>query len=1186
MSDPNTSEPQYSYQPTSPGELLLEQGAYGERFSSCGGPQSSALVCLGEEQVVQPKTVLEVILWGKTHLVTPEEFQAKASKYMEALRMELLTQQDYIISCRQIYLEWAQPDGLIAGLTASTVSGASQVADWFRSIKKAPKPDPAEFQKLVERLGTLAERFVNPKPVLVWPNIHFIGEHLCIIREDHKRLNHQVEQFRNHALDTAEGITKGLEMTESASFQMLALVPTITMMDPFREAAYKIFLLVVRAGARSGGAALAETSVVRELCGVLKSDVPPLVVDLVTLPLTRNPAFRAKSNILRETILWGLQQVVEGVCDLVILVSEKGKDISHDDLENLLMNRLTSTVAKVVSLFLGGSAVDTNTMKWIKSSIESTINTLWRDMLAAKDRAAAEKREFWDVFLSDIGWTILKIVQGTFMGVMQRQAQTYGHVSAHDDVQKEQHMNFVRDQKVSSILATPKTQITSKRERRIRNKIPLPAMRPEEMAHWQSETNLRPDLAAQLRRYTHDFNEIVTFRAINKAMAKHMGDFSKRPKPLFVKSKSADMGENQGLVVRPIEGVTHSAERIRVARECWEKSVEDLKKNHCWVRDDGVVFHPDMLIDWAHYNPADKAVAQKAREILQKAQAANPDHFDLTESATSQWLAQHYPEDMPAVLALVARAKIGFYSDIDVSENVDASTGQRKVLGDGSKETTKSELAYARRNQDNVDQEVNVNSDFKNIPVEHRGPDGRALILDPNKNPHHHNFIQHGGDYEYYAGGPGGTIVMVFPGGTFLIVKSRLSLASEEAAADRLENAEARHDRHEEIQKKHNADIREQYEAALKNYLKNKYQPTEDRVANLRKDTTKDLVNWADNGGKGERIRTEDLKWRKYYYHEQRRDPVGRCKLPVPDKDILAGMLYRGLDMTPVGLASLMPSPNDQDKWAKTLDEQHVFVAIDTPRKNLVVYTSAGDSMGDALARLGRVVSILELDRQGKVVLWFEIYTHFKPVTTNFILNRIGGATTGIVAEMTNLKSLVSSMGGDEDKQLFAFRVDGFHESFSSEPEDTYDGEGIKVEGLKLLDVWETTSTRELSEAPTQITGKQVTVYNTTLVTCPASMDPHEVWGKAKKKPVPEAFLPSTEDVVLLQEYLVGKRTGLLHCGYDLGSSGPDGDGVDGACGAKTTAAIRQFQIACGGLKDDGIYGSKTRAALDKELNG
>lgn len=86
-------------------------------------------------------------------------------------------------------------------------------------------------------------------------------------------------------------------------------------------------------------------------------------------------------------------------------------------------------------------------------------------------------------------------------------------------------------------------------------------------------------------------------------------------------------------------------------------------------------------------------------------------------------------------------------------------------------------------------------------------------------------------------------------------------------------------------------------------------------------------------------------------------------------------------------------------------------------------------------------------------------------------------------------------------------------------------------------------------------------------------------------KPVPVANLPTEADKILLQEYLSGVKPGLTNCGYDLGSSGPSGNGIDGIIGSKSKQAVKNFQSAHGGLVVDGIYGPNTNAAFDAELN-
>lgn len=67
-------------------------------------------------------------------------------------------------------------------------------------------------------------------------------------------------------------------------------------------------------------------------------------------------------------------------------------------------------------------------------------------------------------------------------------------------------------------------------------------------------------------------------------------------------------------------------------------------------------------------------------------------------------------------------------------------------------------------------------------------------------------------------------------------------------------------------------------------------------------------------------------------------------------------------------------------------------------------------------------------------------------------------------------------------------------------------------------------------------------------------------------------------DAVTIQAILVG-------LGYDLGKTGPMGNGVDGAFGAKSRNALKQFQ-ARRGLAETGVVNSSTETALREAARG
>jgi len=62
-------------------------------------------------------------------------------------------------------------------------------------------------------------------------------------------------------------------------------------------------------------------------------------------------------------------------------------------------------------------------------------------------------------------------------------------------------------------------------------------------------------------------------------------------------------------------------------------------------------------------------------------------------------------------------------------------------------------------------------------------------------------------------------------------------------------------------------------------------------------------------------------------------------------------------------------------------------------------------------------------------------------------------------------------------------------------------------------------------------------------------------------------------------------QTLLKRLGYDLGTTGPNKDGIDGDFGARTDLAVRAFQQSAG-LSVDGIVGKKTWDRLEAATKG
>jgi len=1068
----------YHFEPAQADQLRLEQGAYGERFRSPVAPQQQALVSTAIEQVCRPTILLEIIFYSKIHLVTPDEFVLKAKDYHKILRDESLLLYNDIKDNRKIYQEWADPDGFIesavANSTAAFAASTDAVVSLFKTVKRAPKPDIQEFDKLIERCTKAAYEVSAAASALNYENIHSLGINLALIREDSRRLYKAVDLFRNRAIDSAETITKGLETAEGASFQVLALVPTLTGMDPLREAAYRISLIVLRAGARSAGAALAESNVLRELCGVLKADVPPMLVEVISSVLRG----AIPKGAGKELLIFIVKQEVEFLCDLALMVHERGGKLTEDDIKQLGMNRLTSCLSELLSKVLGGKPSDMGVQRLAKSLAENTINTLWRDMLTARETAKTQGREFWDVFLAEFPWTIVKIIQGTFVGVLQRNA---GRIAfePHSEDGQQKALDILKAQKASSIFSGER--VTQPNASAARKRDPLGAMSLSEYRQWQKELSLHPDIAGQLRRYAHDADQFVAFRVPSAAMAAHAGEFSKRPKPLWVKAKSATLGETEGLVTKP--------SKDRVIREdndkaiaTWEKSIESIKKNGALVREDGVLFHPDMLRDAGEVDTRNRAAYDRTAQILAEFQARGS--FDLTDPNVRNAFRAAYPNEADAALLILQQARVGYYPDLDLAEVFDASTGDRVPVGAGN-EKDPAELAYLQRNRSNLDEAVNINDDVRNLPPEARGPDGKPRVSLDNKSPHLQSLFQHGADNEYYRGGEGGPIGVVGPDGRKWLFNNRAS-----------------------------------FEAGMRTVLGQKYRDPGQRNVRgilMTKNSKDDPTSGAMAKGSGERIDTAKFNRIRWYYERARQDASG-AGTPVPNHDIWMSLFQRGLSIEP-DVFALAPGGRWNDLHS-ILQQHGTFAAIDLDAKNLVIAGATPESLANGLARLARTAVDLGAMFVPKLTVWFELYSAYKPVTSDYILNRIGGREPGVSSAVADVSSAVPVFKPKPGHTMYAFCLDGFHGSFApalpSAPtgptdklsdeernrlyrEHTVGSFGLhppnfgKVEGQKLMAVWDNLTTRKLTYEEVKILGRPVSIFTAGMAACPANVEPMEI---------------------------------------------------------------------------------------------
>lgn len=1017
--------------------LKLPQGSMGDvRFPPDGRGQAGNSVPPGRVgATLSSRIILKVVCFGKVHFFTPAGFEKHAARLHKTLSREASILQDSIKSNLEIYNEWANPEGWIDGLTADSVEVVGGIRDWFTSVKEAKKPDAQVLVKLENNLLAIKKGKLNSAASsLEYNDLLEIGLDLQIVRIDEERFLRNVERFRNKQIDVASSTVQGLELVEGAAFQALGLVSTITMMDPLREVAYKIGLIIMRASARSAGALLAESSVSSQIWGVLKADVPPLIVNIAMKPL--QPYFKAIkiSKAGENFALFIIQQKIEFLCDLsILLVDTKGQP-TEKQMVDLAFKRFVSAITQLLSFIMPTvSEKQRNTIA--KNLIESTIITVSQDLAAAIKAGKEENRDFMDVFFAELPWTIVKIFQGMVLGVMgdharkmnqmvkEHRGEDYRPASFTAGIKED--MDVLRSQRASSIFTGKINKDAYKGIVEPQYKpLPKPGKGEKErkeyielMRRWAKENNLTPETAGPLLRYCEEAQYIITFRIPSKQMMELQGQFGMLPKPLAIKAKSAKGGPYPGRVVKPDSNQSTHPGKQAEAMVTYKKGLADMRKAGNVVLDDGLVIHPRMLRDLAENGVGGAGKANRLNRAAQVLESmdilGHESGHDLGMGAGQAKLREAIAkvpgaslEDVNSILNEYKHT-LGYYPDLDLAEVIHAPTGKRIALGAGNEEGM--DLEAARKHLEAVDSKINFLSGG----------------LDDKGNPHPANIVQHGADYEFFKGTEwgtaGGEVVMALPhnfGRTDL--NERFVKIPVPPDLLRKFNQETSQKGRETIETEINKQIRLKYEDHLKRLLgAETYQPYSgtQRALALQKDLKRFGVEEAKDGTLGKLV-----------------PPLTKSALTIIREvitgedqhlqDTLGSFVYRNLswDQKAVGDALGLYW---QDVW--NLEQDYgVIIAVDdsvSTNRNIVLTVHSGTKpVAEGVAQLAGIYQELQLNNKRDFKVWFEMYTSFRPAASDYVDGLLGEPFVP-QGKHSIVKDLVPAFQPRVDKSLFAFKT-------------------------------------------------------------------------------------------------------------------------------------------------------------------
>ncbi|MBI1190625.1 MAG: hypothetical protein GC200_08120 [Tepidisphaera sp.] len=1094
----------YQSPPAKVEDLRPEQGFVGMRFKSGAGPNDGAPVAPGEdtENTLKPPGYLEIMWFGKMHYISPAMYKKDADLYNQYHWKEALILLDSVHGNERIYQEFDDTNGFFEWATQTTVYYTKEISEevksWFVDVKKAPKPNIQRFwalsQRCIDVLDAVNKSELRPQALAA------NGIELALIREDLRRLLQDIQRFRDDMIGSAEHVQRGLETVESTAFQVLNVVPTITMMDPFREAAYKITMLLVRASARGVGGATAygtKEAAWAQAWGILKQEGPGVVIDIIMLPVNRLMKNMGWGDVARADADFVIRTIFEFGFGLgKVALQAKDHKLTRDDVEQQLVQTLSTLIGESVRRLFKIDMTTGNAKVALASVCESVAKVLTTDIYQAIKIAEDQDREIVEVMLTELPSTIMKVAEATFVGFVQRkgsQMAEYGksqRLSDSDSAKKAKNLleNTTVTEAWNGKLGGRGVRLNRAEQARVGF-----LTRPQyDEEGWRRDTNLEYETVAHLRRYADECQVWAFFRKPNAGRLNHTDSpeqkGAKLPKPMTVHTKSADdpglSTDLQGLVMKPKDGPpgVRTHKNYDSAMAGWNKYVHELRNAGGMVRQDGLAFHPDMVIQWGKLQSDPKLAQEAARShdtliALQKKGVLDLSDYNNPDAAKLEALKAQSPGMAKAIddaNAFLASAKIGYYSDLDAVDFVDAKTGNSLHFGNKPNEAV--DIAAENRRMINS----YITKDLRGKDVDPRVPQSTAPgeSGSPTKRDEKPlSEVQHGASAQMEGKGViasqeavkvGDGDFAVGPGGKKVVFRTKYT--PEELA--KMSPTERETKVHEDIMNQWTMFLREQIGA-------DKVKDQVDRINSINK-TYKPLATKIKKVKATKPFTVLDLKEARQITAEIviiEEDGLGQ---EVTDLQVANSLVYRRLKVDTYRLVRFQrdlwrpgqPQPLTDRQFQLECEKNDATVGLSEDEQNIVIAVRHyRQTLAEAVAQLVRVrraLGNLPMYSEGaQLKLWFEIYTAYNPFTVDYVRDRLGAADPGLPDTKglyNGLETQAPVFKKDPNKLLYAFAVGDMTPTYTP----PIKGAG-RFQGQRLISVMEDQKTLKLSRVPCDI---------------------------------------------------------------------------------------------------------------------
>jgi hypothetical protein len=363
--------------------------------------------------------VVEFISFGHSHIYPPEQYPEVAPLWRDRLLAEARVLARALQGDQAIAYEFLEGDGSLGAWMSLRIAHA------IDAVKRRNPVKASDYDPLMKGVWDIADK-VKAGTAADYQLLHDSGLEFMHIRHEQDLLRKKLLERMGELRNAAEKGQTAAEETEKASFWILDLYGQVVCKDAASLFAYRFGVLLVRAGARGAGSLLADNSAqatFQQVAGVMRQDLPKAATALMLSFVKRGfPKMGAVETFAEQLI--AIQIHVFFIClEFEIFELDRLPPNKRAHADQALLEKLASELAQdivnaIAAIVVAGKVRDLPADSPVRKQVESigavvpaVINSCLGELTRMKQIAEAENRPFSDIFTSEGGWALVRIIR-------------------------------------------------------------------------------------------------------------------------------------------------------------------------------------------------------------------------------------------------------------------------------------------------------------------------------------------------------------------------------------------------------------------------------------------------------------------------------------------------------------------------------------------------------------------------------------------------------------------------------------------------------------------------------------------------------------------------------------------------------------------------------------------------------